>query len=807
MVETFGGDTEAISLASETETAIKRLAAELASLFSRLNTDKTMNRSSLSEADALFAKITNLISRLGLKKISGVISEDDIKEYREKVSELSTYYRDLVSQIDSLNPASKDPKTMTIEEVVTVLERLVDSNSDYYAEVNQRFLELVSKEPPLREAEYRCKRAFQAILAKGDTGEDDFGVWFPEVTNQLINKTTNFIDEGRYLFTHHSDQEELTTTLENIDQLPINEEALSVWDYVVDRIKGKYGGLVADPEDPTNELGKRNYDYNSLAGDNINSFIKHLEEKFAGIDKDLLGQVIKFCQSHDAKTTAYTAWLARETTRSHGAGPAKLRGEKFEDPLFTVAFFAAGIYGRGRYGNVIPNSSSPDMVLMPRDVAIDIIPEKDGALNEAKRASAAALWDIVDSFYTKIIWRGTPNWVKDVRSLIGINENDVGLQQSINELEAKKARETDATKRAKIDSQIASIRSKMGKEKHEIDLYKTMFPMPGEVTVDAYKIELEKRKLKEHYDFLIRELAEKEEEAETECSELVADLREQKDLSTDDHEKEEIDRRIAAAELKLQTKKAEIANRRAAVRAEMVAAKEDFIAKYSRLGYGSKFENIGIQRLAKDPEGEGYNLSVGQYDTAFKAMGEMSDFFHQPFGKMNFEQCVEKFKYWMDKIIGKAKLVPGRHFALFPYMTMFAIDKIISSYELRDTAYKVNSLVERLRAELEQAGGVPVEVKDKLLGYKKMENGRLKHYEGYLESDKKTFGVFPTMLASRTYKQDLYRFKTRVMEGLEEKIRRAIPLGWAAKEEDDSPMKVSVPWTWGVKVDKDTSGK
>jgi hypothetical protein len=719
MTEKFSGNKEVADLTSDMDKVIVDLSGQLITLFKEIgvskdgkdSSGKQIDRSHLREIDRLFAKSNNLMSQLGLKKISGVVGEDDVKEYREKILELAGYYQDLSKQIENLNPASKDPKTMTIEEVVDILEHLVDDRSDYFAEVNQRFLEL-SKGPPLKEAKYRCKRVFQAILAKGDTGEKDFGIWFPEITNQLINKTTNFIDEGRYLFTVHSEKDE-DLPIDEVDKLPINEDALDMWDYALARIKGKFGGLESDPDDPTD---KTNFDYQHLFGDNITVFHDHLRAKFSNIDDELFEQLFKFLQSHDIKTTGYTAWLARETTRAHGAGPAKLRGEKFEDPLFTVAPYAAGIYSRGRYGDVIPNSSSPDMVLMPRDVAIDIIPkEKSGDNNERKRGSAAALWDIVNSFYTKIMWRGTPSWITEVRSLFGIGNN-------------------------------------------EIDLYKTMFPMPGEVTVDAYKVERDRRKIDERHNSEIKRLE---------------DLRDATDVL---EEKAAINAEIQIFRTKT-----------------MENEKKAFIDKWERYGYSDKFNEIGIRKLAQGADGEGYNLSVSQYDTSFKAMAEMTEFFHQPFGKMNFEQCVEKFKHWMDKIIGKAKLVPGRHYVLFPYLTMFAIDKIISSYELRDKSHKVEGLIERLESELEQAGGVPPIVKRMVFNF--------------IHHDKKTLGVFPTLIASREYKQDLYRFKTRVMNGLEERVRRLIPFGWAAVEEDGAPMQVTVPWIWGVKTDKDTSGK
>ncbi len=719
MIEDFNGDQEAIGLANDIKKVIAELSQKMAIIFREIDksedgkdsSGKQIDRSHLKEVDKLFARLNNLMSQLGLANLSGLVDEEKVREYQEKIINLTDYYQNLSKQIEDLNPASKDPKTMTIEEVIQILERVVDDGSDYYREVNQRFLEL-PKGPPLKEAKYRCKRVFQAILAKGDTGEKDFGIWFPEITNQLINKTTNFIDIGRYLFTIHSEKDE-NLSIEDVDRLPINEIALDMWDYALARIKGKYGGLETDPDNPNDHT---NFDYAHLFGDNITVFRDHLRAKFSSIDDELFEQLFKFLQSHDIKTTAYVAWLARETTRSHGAGPAKLRGEKFEDPLFTVAPFAAGIYSRGRYGDVIPNNSSPDMVLMPRDVAVNIIPDKKpGKPNESKRKSAAALWDIVNSYYTKIMWRGTPTWITEVRSLFGIGSN-------------------------------------------EIDLYKTMFPMPGEVIVDTYRIELERRKMNERHVSEIRR------------------LEKLRDAAPTLPEKEAINKRIEEFR-----------------KITMVAEKQSFIDKWERYGYSDRFDEIGIRKLAQSPDGKGYNLSVSQYDVSFRAMTEMTDFFHQPFGKMNFDQCVEKFKHWMDKIIGKAKLVPGRHYVLFPYLTMFAIDKIISSYELRDKSYKIKSLIERLGEELEQAGGVPEIVKKKVFNF--------------IRQDEKTFGVFPTAIASKEYKQDLYRFKTRVMNGDEEKIRRLIPLGLAAVREDGTPMKVVVPWDWGVKTDKDTAGK
>ncbi len=707
-------DLESIALASDMDSAIKLASSQMGSLLKRLDADEKLDRTHLVDVEKLFLKLRNLMSRMNLKKGEGVLVKDNLIGYLERVSELSETYNFIVEAIANQNPANRNPRDMTMGEVIQVLSQNVDDGSDYYKEVNQRFLEL-GKGLPLEEARIRCMRAFQKVLAAGDTGEKDFSVGYPEVTKQLINKTTNFIDIGRYLFTEHDEKTRSETSAEEVDKLPINERALEMWDYMKARIKGKYGGIASNPTLPDFD---GDFSYNSLSGSVIDRYVAHLKQVFSDLDPEIFEQMIKFAQgTGPIKDVAYVAWLFKETTRSHGTGYSKLHDQKFSDPLFVNAFVQAGAYSRGRYGNIIPNATSPDLILFTEKMAMDLVPElPGGVLNEEKRESAKDLWKMVNAFDIDILWRGTPTFLADARKLFGIGSG-------------------------------------------EIDLYETIFPFTGEVVVDAYKIESKKRHLVESHDAIIKLLTDKRDD-------LIG-----KSLPTAN-----VDGRITVA------------------RANKKKALEDFIAKYAKYGYGPGLEEVGIGRLTKDPEGKGgYGLSVTQYDTSAKAIDEMREFFHNPLGKLSEKQCVDKWTYWMQSIVGKAKLIPGRHYLLFPYFTMLAALKIVASFDYRNVSYKVDGLLEKMNSELNQAGGIP--------GYVKKEVSK------YMKQDKKHFGVWELTYTSDAYIKKLYAYRTRVMEGNEEKMRRALPLSMGKVDEDGAPLGVEAPWFWSEKANKDTSEK
>lgn len=727
---------EALSLAAEMDDVLNSINIKIDDLLKRVGNGEVLDRENLKEVTSLFAKAKNIFIRLTLKKNSGILTTENLSKYSEKVEELKEAYGVLSEEIESQNPATKSPQTMTYDEVVAVEERLIDDTSDKFGEINQRFLELASKQPTLKEAEGRCKRGLQAVLAKGDTGEKDFSVGWPEVTGQLINKTTNFIDIGRYLFTVHDEKTRQETPVEKVDSLPINEDTIAMWHYMKDRIKGKYGGKPFNKNNPQG-VHDGNFDYGALSGDVIKRFEAHLREKFPNIEPGIFDQMMKFAQGvGPIKDVAYVAWLFKETTRSHGSGHARLKNYKFEDPLFVTAFIQAGAYSRGRYGDIIPNATSPDMIFFTKEMAGDIVPSG----NPEKRKSSEALWEIVNEFFTHILWRGTPSFIKDVRKMFGID-----IQP--------------------------------GDPDKKIDMYESIFPFPGEVVVNAYEIELEKRKLLKSHESKINGLKAK-----------IDDLIKEKESLQDDAAKEKIEDEIRKFKGKLST-----------ARNEMVEDKKMFLAKHERYGYGSyddktdpKLDKVGIGYLKKDPEGHGgYGLSITQYNTSFEAMNKMSEFFHSPLGTLTEQQCIDKWTYWMQSIIGKAKLIPGKHFLLFPHFSMLAAIKIVASYDYSNKSYKVNKLLDRMMSELRNAGGMPQYVKDEVVRY--------------MEKDKKHFGVYELMDAGE-YVRKLYAYRNRVLKGWEQKIRKAIPLGLAAVDNDGMKMGVSTPWFWDEKADKDTSG-
>jgi len=406
-------------------------------------------------------------------------------------------------------------------------------------------------------------------------------------------------------------------------------------------------------------------------------------------------------------------------------------------------------------------------------MAADLVPENyDGSLNVKKRESSLALWKIVNSFYEKILWRGQPSFVRDMRGLFGIGSG-------------------------------------------EIDLYKTIFPFPGEVVVDAYRIESEKRKLVVSLESVIRALMEEQERVELELEETEAsavDLRGElaritASLSDDElleeereslmEEQERVELELEETEVRIADLGGELATAKDRVsesRNKMRDEKKAFVDRYSKYGYSSKFEEIGIGKLTKEPDGEGgYGLSITQYNVSFKAIDAMREFFHNPLEKMDFNQCVEKWTYWMQTIVGKAKLVPGRHYLLFPFFTMLAATKIVSVYDGRNDVFKVNKLLDRMMLEMEQAGGIPGYVKKEVLRY--------------MTEDKRHFGVFYDMIKTRQYIGELFRYITRSSKDITDRIRSMFPLDFFKTENDESALTARSPWAWAAKASKDTSSK
>lgn len=623
-------------------------------------------------------------------------------------------------QID-LKQEESDPLNMDIYEITRHLTEAAIP-ADRTLALKQAFIEKIGGVKDLQERMYlKTQVVLQAILAQGDTGENDFGVWFNQINKQYITNGVNYIDVVRALFLKRSvngrrlSEDELVGlgfdgTID-VDSLDIDDEALEMVAYILDRIKGKYGGKGIDRADSADA----DFSYQVLSNDRADQFRSFLKKKFAPRfsekNEGFVSELIKFSQANDVKSSAYAAWMARETTRSHGAGSKNIMSEKLIDALFVSAPYAAGIYSRGRYGDIIPNATSSDLVFMNRDVAMDIVPDK-------KKDSAKALWSIVNEYFVTMYWGGKlPKFVRDFRELVGIDNSNKPL-----------------------------------------DLYKTWFPLPFDLIVDSVQKEKKKRDL----------------------------LKEFSTNSSDQNIKNDLDSFIK------------------------LCYNEGQIAKFVfNDGNGNQFnvlnaiqeEDVEKVRIALQDVGLGKlkTLTVSNYDVAFDAVQMMNDKFYHPNERLKeSEECVTEFKDWMDKVIGKAKLIPGKHQLMFPAYTMRAMVKIIAGYKSNSNGADVQSLVDIMKTELLSAGGVPEIVKERV--------------SEYIDQDRSCFGVYAT-LDSGKYRKHLFEYKERVALSMQQlvpmmkKVLNTLFLGFTTTDRDGKPLSPSQPWSWGIQADKNTSNK
>ena len=340
----------------------------------------------------------------------------------------------------------KSWEEMNVYELADYLSSVIYGSDDINNAKN-RFARLVGEiEDPLERKNLEARVLVQELIIEGDSGQRDFSVWFNSIIERYLTKGMSFQDVTRAFFLKGSER---GASFENLE---INTEMIDLWDYILKRIKGRYANDV--PSDAENSFDKDDpideFSYNKLKGDNIDVFIAHLKEKFPSIPENKIEDFIKFAQSHDIKTSGYIPWLAKETTRSHGTAVGKIKGEKLQDALFTAAPFAAGIYSRGRYGNIIANTTSPELIFFKEGLYESLVPTT--ALKHAEKVrSATSLWSITNEYHKKVLWNGkVPKWVEDMRRMVD-------------------------------------------KKNCDLPIYESWFPLPGDNIINQVKIEKKKR--------------------------------------------------------------------------------------------------------------------------------------------------------------------------------------------------------------------------------------------------------------------------------------------------------------------------
>jgi hypothetical protein len=155
------------------------------------------------------------------------------------------------------------------------------------------------------------------------------------------------------------------------------------------------------------------------------------------------------------------------------------------------------------------------------------------------------------------------------------------------------------------------------------------------------------------------------------------------------------------------------------------------------------------------------------------------------------DEIIEKFIYWQDKLIGKAKLVPGKHHLLFGPFTVRYIYRLLSQYENRRNQDLVNELRLELLKHLEGAGGLP---------------GHVKEFVRRHIANKKavsTLTRYVRSISEGNYHKKLWNFQNEHPSGLERKIASELPFGWGKTAEGGGPVETVAPWNWD-ELDEDT---
>ena len=391
----------------------------------------------------------------------------------QKAQDVSLEIGDFKSAMGELGVVQKEKswEEMDAYELAEYLSSVIYASDDINNAKN-RFTRLVSEiENPHERKMLEVRVLVQELIVEGDSGQKDFSVWFNSIIERYITKGMSFIDVVRAYFLIGDKNET------NFDKLKINENAINIWDYMVKRIKGRYADdidweqrdLLADGDEelgiPENKEIDR-FAYPRLSDDRVDEFIEDIKNKFKHVPEKEVMEIVKWAQSHDIKTTGYIPWLAEETTRSHGTAIAAQKGEKLKDACFTCAPEAANVYSRGRYGLIIPNATSSNLIWYPEGMYADLIPKK--ALKYNKKVEAAnSLWEIVNEYHEKILWNGhIPEWVTQMREMMGIKDAPLAI-------------------------------------------FNSWFPLPGDHIVDQVKIEKQKKELLNSPDFGSQESLEK----------------------------------------------------------------------------------------------------------------------------------------------------------------------------------------------------------------------------------------------------------------------------------------------------------
>jgi hypothetical protein len=345
--------------------------------------------------------------------------------------------------------------------------------------------------------------------------------------------------------------------------------------------------------------------------------------------------------------------------------------------------------------------------------------------------------------------------------------------------------------------------------REEIDLNSSIFPMPGELLINVLRIQQEKdalivrRQRKQELKKTIYDLTDRFREHAEELMNLetsVADFRAAIDLLdavNDADEIEELNNEIADLEPRIE----ELSDIADTVSQNLVylttqmrqigdveTEMNEFTSIYSRQGYGDSFDDIGRNKL------ENGGLKPDDYNPlAFNALKTMYRAFRTPGEKsLNEQEILEKYKEWQDKVVGKAKLIPGKHHLLFGPFTVRYIHRLLSQFEERFDEREVDQVRKEILRSLQGAEGLPWYTEE----YVKEHVGGAKVVP--------TLARYDNVPGEISYRRAWWNFRNQHPTGWEKEFAAALPGTLGKKGPEGEPLQTVAPWFWDP-VSEDTS--
>lgn len=205
------------------------------------------------------------------------------------------------------------------------------------------------------------------------------------------------------------------------------------------------------------------------------------------------------------------------------------------------------------------------------------------------------------------------------------------------------------------------------------------------------------------------------------------------------------------------------------------------------------------------------------YDISYAAVDKFFNIFKEPLDTQHISQheVESRFQEWMRTILGKAKLIPGRHQLLFGPFTVRYIHRLLDAYEFQHQETQVLALIKHLLHELHSSGGVSTlkgpDGVESLYDYVKR-NVTEKSFLG-LERPPGEFVYVERPADEKRYKVRLDRFRNKFAVGLAS-VSRQLPEGlrvWLVPgdvvDPTGNPIEIEPPWAHSSHVDRDTTEK